>query len=309
MALLGAPGLFGKLPAQGDFVRVRAGEPAAQALARWLEEASEAAGRAGVAGGAPVRFLLRPGGAARPLLGALAPSQDRVGRRFPLAIFSPVEEPATDLGAAWPALPAAGRPFLDAACALLAEGPALAAPDLPARLAALPQPAPGALAAALEAARAEAAAAPLRERLSALFGGLEAGQHLYALHCLRQACRPLRAAEPAGTGVALSCPAPTDLDRWLWASLVQRALSWKLPPGLLWTEGDGGRLLVALGGAPAGSLAVLWSPGKGDAKVWPLTTAQPAAVAQAQKALGPAVERLLSRPEARLAELVATLTS
>jgi type VI secretion system protein ImpM len=304
MAPLGAPGLFGKLPGQGDFVRVRAGEPAAQELARWLEEASEAAGRAGVTGGGPVRFLLRPGGGPRALIGALAPSQDRVGRRFPLAVFAPVEDPA--LGAAWPALPAAARPFLDAACGLLAESPGLAAADLPARLAALPPPGP--LPAAQAGAQAEAQAAPLQDSLARLFGGLEGGQHLYGLHCLRQACRPVRAAEPAGTGVTLACPAPADLDRWLWLELVRRALAWKAPPGLLWTEGEGGRLLVALGRAPAGSLAVLWSPGRADPKVWLLTTTQPAAVAAARQALGPALERLLDRPGAHLADLVATLT-
>lgn len=304
MPALGPLALFGKVPAQGDFVRVRAGDPVAQGLARWLEEASEVAGRAGVAAGGPIRFLLRPLGGPRALLGALAPSQDRVGRRFPLAIFAPLADP--DLASAWPALPAAARPFLDGVCALLAEAAALGPADLADRLGALPlelQPLP----AACHAAQAEADLAPLQPRLAALFGGLEGGQHLYALHCLRQACRPVRAAEPAGPGVALACPAPTDLDRWLWLELARRALAWKAPPGLLWTEDAAGHLILALGAAPAGALASLWSPARSDGRIWPLTTSQPSAVTTARQALGPAVERLLGRADAHLSELPATL--
>lgn len=77
-------GCFGKIPTQGDFVRHHA-EPFVYAgLDRWLQEGIATLTRTGVEL-SPSRFLFLAGDAM--LGGVLVPSRDRVGRRFPLAVF------------------------------------------------------------------------------------------------------------------------------------------------------------------------------------------------------------------------------
>lgn len=301
MLAFGTPGLFGKIPAAGDFVRVRSTDPTSLALARWLEDGSELAARAGATlGPSPVRFLFRPPGGARALLGVVAGSSDKVGRRFPLAVFAPVDGP--ELAKGFQALPAAARTFLDGAAALVAEAAGLAAADLAARLPSLPLPEPADL--SREVARAEevARASSAQELLGRLFGDAASGQHLYALHCLRSACQPLRGREPSGPAVVLDCPAQGDLDRFAWLDLARRALGWGGAPSFFWTEPPA-RLLLGLGLPPPSILPALWDPARRDSKLWPLTTSQPSAIATAKKALGPENLRLLERAESTVADL------
>jgi hypothetical protein len=63
VATFSQPGLYGKIPAQADFVRLRAADDVARALVLWLEEGSEAAKRAGApCRSEPIRFVFRPAG-------------------------------------------------------------------------------------------------------------------------------------------------------------------------------------------------------------------------------------------------------
>jgi type VI secretion system protein ImpM len=103
MAHGGAVGLYGKLPARGDFVR--AGLPGSFVapwdawLQRMLATSRERLGEAWLPAWleAPVwRFALAPGlSGADAVLGVMLPSVDRVGRYFPLtlaALFAPNAE-------------------------------------------------------------------------------------------------------------------------------------------------------------------------------------------------------------------------
>jgi type VI secretion system protein ImpM len=103
-------GLFGKLPARGDFVRAGLPGDFVAAWDDWLQDVL-AASRAQLGAAwlptflkAPVwRFLLPPGHCgAGGVLGVLLPSVDRVGRYFPLtlaAVMPPAEAAPDD--AAW----------------------------------------------------------------------------------------------------------------------------------------------------------------------------------------------------------------
>jgi type VI secretion system protein ImpM len=135
-------GLFGKLPAHGDFVR--RGLPVAfcDPLDNWLA-ASVAAARDALGDGfeaiwdaAPAwRFALPPGACGpQAAAGVLLCSRDAVGRRFPLVVAA-VRDPATPWPAAWFAALEGAALVPDAdADALLAtlpapgEGDAAAAP-------------------------------------------------------------------------------------------------------------------------------------------------------------------------------------
>ncbi len=89
------PALFGKLPDRGDFVARGVPRALQRPFEAWLAAVTEGAratlgeGLAGVWAAAPVwRFWIGPGlMAGHVVTGALLPSADRVGRRYPLAVF------------------------------------------------------------------------------------------------------------------------------------------------------------------------------------------------------------------------------
>lgn len=303
-----APGLYGKIPAQGDFVRVQASDPAVRAFALWLEGGSEPVRRRGwKTGPAPVRFVFHSSSAPRVLVGVLGESRDKVGREFPLAVFVSAEAPA--LREPFPALPVALRSFLDGADRLLQEAPRLATSDLPARLGLLPVPEAGALERGAAEARELGAAGSGQAFLTRLFGDLGPGQSLYGLHCLRTACEPVRGQEPALARAVLDCPVREDVDRWAWLEMARRLLRWTGPPSFFWREGAQSRLLLSLGPPPPSLFGVLCEEAQTDAKVWPLTTRQQAAVEAARKALGSSVVQSLDDPNQSVADLVGAVAS
>lgn len=303
MASFATPGLYGKIPAQADFVRHQAADAVARPFVLWLEEASELASRAGARDDAePVRFLFRPPGAPRALVGVLAPSADKVGRRFPLALFAQVG--GADLGALFPAVPQAAAAFLDAAAAVARDAATLSAGDLVARVEGLPLPAPADLAASAADLAARAREERGRGFLVRLFGD-EPDPHAYALHCFRSGCQPARGREPARANAVLDCPVRADVDRWAWLELSRRGLAWPAPPSFFWWARPESRLLLSVGPVPTSVFGVLWDAAARDARVWPLVTDKPAAIASAQRALGRPLVDALGQDALSLSDLLA----
>ncbi|WP_295523034.1 type VI secretion system-associated protein TagF [uncultured Pseudacidovorax sp.] len=89
------PAIWGKLPAHADFVRSRVRHGESDGWTHWLADVKAPSGDAGkptgMRGGVPVAFLLPPGAlpfaTRRFVLGVIAPSVDRVGRRHPLLVY------------------------------------------------------------------------------------------------------------------------------------------------------------------------------------------------------------------------------
>lgn len=140
-------GLFGKLPARGDFVRRRLDEEFIEAWDAWLQRVI-AASREALGSrwlecflSAPVwRFVLPAGMYSRTgWVGLMLPSVDRVGRYFPLTLAAPLAEDGIDA----PATLAKAQPWLDQleALALEALAPELDFDAFDRRLAALVPPA------------------------------------------------------------------------------------------------------------------------------------------------------------------------
>ena len=143
----GVAGLYGKLPARGDFLSRRLD---AEFIAGWDDWLQRVIGesREALAGrwlecflSAPVwRFVLPAGMYSKPgWIGLMLPSVDRVGRYFPFTVAAPLHEGAVDL----PATLAKALPWLDAleALALEALAPELDFDAFDQRLAALALPA------------------------------------------------------------------------------------------------------------------------------------------------------------------------
>lgn len=83
-----AVGMFGKMPAFGDFVSVGTGTPAYRGFERWLEDSNDVMVERGQQlGKDPLGFLIRDADTGSLLVGILVGSVDSVGRTFPLGLF------------------------------------------------------------------------------------------------------------------------------------------------------------------------------------------------------------------------------
>src|SRR4051812_32064268 len=127
----GATGVYGKVPAQADFVRGNVGEMTRLGLDRWFQEAHEVvhAERHRLPA-EPTSFVLAPAGG-RLMLGVFTPSQDAGGRGFPLIMFALVDGHAVPAG--FPAIPQAYARFFASAAAALEGAESSTAAELAAR--------------------------------------------------------------------------------------------------------------------------------------------------------------------------------
>jgi type VI secretion system protein ImpM len=136
-----ATGLFGKLPAHGDFVRRRLPEEFCEPWDAWLQAGIAAArdelgeGFAEAWDSAPAWRFRLPRGACGPaaVAGVLLPSEDLVGRHFPLTLAALLpggsEPPASGWYEALEVAGRAGRDSGESADALLAALPEAPWPD------------------------------------------------------------------------------------------------------------------------------------------------------------------------------------
>jgi type VI secretion system protein ImpM len=279
----------GKVPAQGDFVRINAAERTALELVRWLEDAHELLRRGGSSlPSAPICFLFSASLARNVLIGALVPSRDQVGRSFPVAAFAPLESTAAAVH--FPLVPLAFNRFLEAVGALLAAVPRLMTSRIVEQLNALPLPGASEWAVAEHQRRLQ-----LSNSAVALTGQFHQqedadGPH-YAMRTFLMACAAEKNQEPAKAKVVLDCPLGTD-GALPWLELAGRILQWKTqPPSFLWTQMPAPRLLLSLGPLPPSALNYVARPEQSVAVYWPLKTSQKAAMAAAKQALSPEQRR------------------
>jgi len=290
------------LPAQGDFVRAGCGDFTRLGLDRWFAEGVEAVAAGGrPLPGEPVAFLLSPQEGGMAFVGAFAPSEDAVGRAFPLALF--VALPTGRLGETFPVIPSSYGVFLEAATALLAQAGSMTPEQLVAAAAALPTAESGASGADVAPLLARA---PLSD-LAGAIGGLREGGP-YALRTLLTACDQARKAG-GGDGrtsvITVDAPAPNDGARLFWLELTRRRLGWSdAVPSMLWTRRGAGRLLLALGPPPPTMLAYLANASHRSQRFWPLRTDVRAAGDAALAALGPEQRRAVELQSGSLLDLL-----
>jgi type VI secretion system ImpM family protein len=267
--VLRAPiGLVGKLPASADFLRIGAQTQAFQALFGWLidgvQRAAARAGGQGAAGGV-LAFCYTSRGGATALGGALAPSRDQAGRRFPIAAASELlldaeltqhpEALPLVLESVWATtsqlvidLQAVDRAALDAA-PLHADVDV----DVPAALAAY---------------RGWTRDLELDDFIELVFEG-DAGRAAAAIALAADAVAPYVGVESPDTPLALRLPLGQagGAAVCFWIDLVVRLTGWRRTvPSFFWShDGASGALLLHLGRVPPGVFSELWLPtGKSD---------------------------------------------
>jgi type VI secretion system protein ImpM len=301
-----AIGVFGKVRAQGDFLRINASDPALPAFAHFVEDGNELLHQAATPlGPEPIGFVFSAPESGRALVGGIGPGIDLVGRAYPLAIFAAL--PGRDLCNAFPLVPSLYRNFLQAACALLREAPDLPARQIAERITSLPLPGPSDLAAA-ESIAQEARSERARELQHRLFGDPASGQHYYAFRTFQVACRPVRGQDPGRINLALDCPCDREADASVWLDLARRLLQWRTPPSFFFRGGARPALVISLGAPPPAVLPFFAAAPRGNQKIWPLTTQQPAAVFAARKSLPTSQLLAIDGPDATVGELVASLS-
>jgi type VI secretion system ImpM family protein len=256
----GSVGFYGKLPQFGDFVQQRAtGEPLAK-LEEWIQVGLAALRDADgplaedYDEGPPVQFL-HPAG----LAGAMRPSRDASGRRYPFVVFFPWR-PGVD---AWLGPLRCARALGDAEAA--AED-APRASDLEAIAALLKQIAP----AEQRDARANYGRFLGAARAAALGGTLED-----KLARLADACTPIRKAGTTSAGLTLRFPlanAEPHASACFWLDVLLRLLCWNAAPlALLAATADRPYLLVPLGKPSAKTFLHLFRDDVADEALCDLT--------------------------------------
>jgi type VI secretion system ImpM family protein len=292
-------GVYGKIPAQADFVRCNVGELTRLGMDRWFQEAHEVVhGERGRLPAEPAYFAITPTGTRSTLLGVLVPGQDAVGRSFPIICFAVLDSAALS---EFPLIPQAYAAFYEAAAALVEAAGTMTVADVNAQA--------QSLAGTLNPERTADVVSLLRREhaapLGLSLGGLPHGA-AYAFRTLLTGCERARSASHAATGVVtVDGPSPTDASRLLWLELVHRRLGWRdAIPSFLWTRRDSSRLLVSLGPPATGLLSYLANPRHKSGRFWPLRTDVDSALDAALAALTPDQRRVLESP-ATLADVLA----
>jgi type VI secretion system protein ImpM len=294
-------GVYGKIPAQADFVRGNVGELSRLGLDRWFQDAHEVVHSERSRLPDAACFVLAPAGAPVVGLGALVRSEDSVGRSFPLIILGLVE--ARGLAETFPALPQAYARFFDAALAVAESAPTATAAELTQRAADL---APALVAEPTANAHALLAHEGL-DSIAPGLGGVPGGA-AYGLRTLITGCDRAKAAPTGGpTGViTIDAPAPSDAARLFWLELARRRLGWRdVIPTAVWMRQSPHRLLVTLGPPPTTLFAFLANSRHKNGRFWPLRTEVMSARDSALAALTADQRRVLEAPQSSLADALA----
>ncbi|MGE3634924.1 MAG: type VI secretion system-associated protein TagF, partial [Sandaracinaceae bacterium] len=262
-------GLFGKIPSKGDFVRHNVADDAARSFEQWVQESNDSLrGAGGQMPEQPIRAIFTPPGSGKTVVALLVPSQDKVGRKFPVVFFALAE--ASETPTSFSRLPVRFARFLDAAAELGRSASHMELDPLKAALAALPLPGQPERAHAdevVEKTLAHPLAAELHQRLFSDRSGME----FYAYQTFLTACQEAAKNDPGKAATVLDCPIHVDTDLFMWLELTRRVYGFPpAHPQVFWIEDPAPRLLVSLGPAPHNLLSFLAKPSMEHNRLWPL---------------------------------------
>lgn len=293
-------GCFGKIPSFGDFVARGTGGACGRAFERWLQLANDRLAEVQcVAPAGPVGFVFRDDTASSLLIGTLSGSVDKVGRRFPLALFCEL----TPAAAPWsPALPVALAGVLEQFGAIAHRARRDTQAELVGKLEAVTLPSPAALLEACTHERARLLSAPADAVLEGLFGEVDARCH--AIDLLLRACESARRSRAVTAPLVLDRAVGSDVELMFWLACVEVATGGAIGvPSMLW-DVSAARVLVALGTPEANALHCQWGAQVQYQRLWATTTASDDSRRGARERLPPALAQLLAEPTDRPASAV-----
>jgi len=280
-------GIYGKIPAQGDFVRINASDPSAQALDLWVQESLDALARLGTELPPEPVFFFHQGSAPQgpSLVGVMLRSRDRVGRVYPVLVFARVAPALATAAVA--ILPTAWSLFLQDAARFAYDLDRIDAATLAMRARSLRVPSPADLQTAMAVGAQVLQHTTAAEVLHRLFVDASTGRHYYALKTCIDACDTTRSRPPRAP-IVLDCPIVSDVDLFTWIELCRRRLAGSsVLPTFVWVEGASPRLLLSLGPATGALLRFLTRPDDPSTQHWPLLTTRTDAIDAARNGMAP----------------------
>lgn len=274
-------GLYGKIPAQPDYVMANLTDPVSLVLSEWIDRGFEDLAAAGF----PfppyyTRFVFTAPTLSSAAVGVIGPSQDQIGRRFPFAIFHTISVSTVLKSLAAIAVSYTG--FYREVSLLLDEIPNLSQHDVFERYRALQPPTQGQIAEAGKDAGQALIEAGAQDFANRLFGDPAQGKQNYAYNTFMIAALDAAKHPTATAPTVLECPVAVDIDLLAWLDLAQRVLGWRdQAPSFFWAVEPTPRLLIALGSAPKQIVRYLADPACSSSKLWPLWTDRTEAIADA----------------------------
>ncbi|MBX3184476.1 MAG: type VI secretion system-associated protein TagF [Polyangiaceae bacterium] len=313
-------GYFGKLPSAGDFLRGGvAGEPAS-GFERWVEQgmvyggSRRASWAADFDAGAPHGFVYRPPASAQAIsviAGVIAPSRDRVGRRFPIVIFCQIPGPI--LAGAPHVAPLLLGEFLEHAGEILHAAPTLSPEAFRAAVAGVAAPRIDQLATHATEYAEWAQGTPTSTPFGVTYGDPSSAGPAHAIDTLIQCVAPMLGQEPMDTPLAARLPlgAGGIASAAFWIDVTRRVARWRqTTPTAFWSAAaGGGQLLIQLGATPVSSLAELWSPDPDSDHVCDLVGQPRASTESIHARLPPHVAERLRELQAPITQLLYALSA
>jgi type VI secretion system protein ImpM len=283
--------LFGKIPAQGDFVSMGMASPTGRAFDRWAQMANDQVAEAGrelPAG--PLGFCFRDEHGASLLVGVMVGSRDKVGRKFPLSLFCELkmeggERVAGIPGVFAPAIAELGTLAIGAERATLT--------DIQAGLATLPVPETATLREQLEADVGRLRDAPLRTVLRRIYGA--DGCRAHGTEVLIKACEQALREGPR-RAISVDVRATSDVELLFWIACAETRLQGGLGPLSVFWDVPAQRALLTPGIPDSNTLNFLCSKTVHSARLWGTGTATEEAEARARDRLDPKLVDLLVGP-------------
>lgn len=312
-ASAGAFAAMGKLRGFDEYVRLNAGTPAFVALDAWVGENMTLASKRGpdwaasYRAGRPHVFVYSTGDGSVVIAGALAPSEDNAGRRYPLFVGREIDvAPAVVRSLEW--LPLLLEDVWDGASRVVAsvarDGSVSALEHL---LRDPPTTEPSEFPRAVASWEQWTRGVSMTELAELLFDTTDAASIAGALRAVLEAVAPHRGTTPPRTRLCLRLP----LGRaggaavCFWLGVVQRAVAGEHVPSFFWThDGESGSLLLSVGAFPKSTLSQLWMPAPADDV---LDLLDPHAPAFRSSFREPRVERALATEGASVLDLLALL--
>jgi type VI secretion system protein ImpM len=247
-------GCYGKLPIFADFIRYNYRSAEVDQLDQWFQEgiyyARQSLGQqweTAYEKGPPSRFIFRPPGSSRFLVGASVPGTDKAGRHYPFAIFLNVECASFERDAAL--LPSVFREFLDPAQDLASQGwKGADVKQLFARIDGLR----GVDVGSVNGHRARHDEYLRRERASAFWSGIFGGPshpgRITVIQNLLDALQTIRSTPAGRPTLGLKFPLPRGGSEacaaaaGFWMDLSFRLIGWRSVPSLaFWRAPEGAR--------------------------------------------------------------------
>jgi type VI secretion system ImpM family protein len=268
---LGPLGALGKLPAHGDFLRFGARGPGFEAFdeflttnIEWAEARTESAWTQAYPRAAVHAFAFRITEQRDALLtGAIVPSRDRAGRRFPFVVAAEAE-PTRAVAAAPELLPLLLEPCWQAASETVVAARTHADYDVSQHLSDVQSVAPEQFADAASSYGEWTQVLETAELVALIFGKSPAFDPVEVFDLVYQTVQPVRGREYPTTRLSLRLPLGRagGVAACFWLDFVRRTANWQRTiPSFFWShDGEDGAVLVCLGQAPKSTLHELWSP-------------------------------------------------